>query len=355
MTNQDTLHDCDILIKNKKKYPCISVIVPVYNQSRTGFLVPCLDSLLAQTLKDIEIICIDDSSEDDSLNVLLGYAKKHPSFTVVKMKENSRQGTARNRGIDLARGKYIAFIDSDDMVSSNYFEQLYHVAEETHSEAVEASFQYIDENGNTFGSISKPHENKAHALDHASREHLILSHGMIWSYLFSSSLFKENDIRFPEKIRYEDTPTFIRLVFKIEKIAPCKNALYKYRQNRFSTNATTPNDPLAIKERLISAKMILTNAKNDGVYLKYKDVLDCYFIKVYLVNTLYVVSNSDTFKIDRLKLKQMTTYCTKQIPDALHNPFINKMPLYQRLTTKIAIISPIAYIALRNIFRFTGK
>lgn len=355
MTNNNTLHDCDVLISSKINNPCISVIVPVYNQSKTGFLIPCLNSLLAQTFKDIEIICIDDASEDDSLNVLLNFAKTNHCFTVVKMKENSRQGTARNRGIDLAKGKYIAFIDSDDMVSSNYFEQLYHVAEKTHSDAVEASFQYINEVGDPFGSISKPHESKDHALDHESREYLILSHGMIWSYLFSASLFTETNVRFPEKIRYEDTPTFIRLVFKIKKIAPCKNAIYKYRQNKFSTNATTPNDPLAIKERLISAKMIIANAKTDGIYLKYKDALDCYFIKVYLVNTLYAISNSNTFKIDRLKLKQMATYCTKHIPNALRNPFINKMPLYQRLTIKIAIISPAAYLALRNMLRFIGR
>lgn len=355
MTNNNTLHDCDVLISSKINSPYISVIVPVYNQSRTGFLVPCLDSLLAQTLKNIEIICIDDASEDDSLDILLDFAKKNHCFTVAKMKENSRQGTARNRGIDLVKGKYIAFIDSDDMVSNDYFEQLYYVAEKTHSDAVEASFQYIDEAGDPFGSISKPHESKDHALNHESRERLILSHGMIWSYLFSASLFTESDIRFPEKIRYEDTPTFIRLVFKIKKIAPSNDALYKYRQNRFSTNAITPNNPLAIKERLISAKMILTNAKNDGVYLKYKDALDCYFIRVYLVNTLYVISNSDTFKIDRLGLKKMVAYCAKHIPNALRNPFINKMPLYQRLTIKIAIISPTIYLVLRSILRFVSK
>lgn len=357
MTNQDTLHDCDILIKNKKKYPCISVIVPVYNQSRTGFLVPCLDSLLAQTLKDIEIICIDDSSEDDSLNVLLGYAKKHPSFTVVKMKENSRQGTARNRGIDLARGKYIAFIDSDDMVSSNYFEQLYHVAEETHSEAVEASFQYIDENGNTFGSISKPHENKAHALNHASREHLILSHGMIWSYLFSSSLFKENDIRFPEKIRYEDTPTLIRLFFKINRIASCSKSVYSYRQSESSTMATTPSDPKAIKERLVTAKMILANSKEDGVYPSYQDVLDYYFLKVYLINTLYLISenDSDPETLNDIDFRQLSLYCKNHIPNVIRNPFIRQMSFRQRLSIIIAIRSPNLYLSLRKVISHIGR
>lgn len=348
MTNNNTLHDCDVLISSKINSPYISVIVPVYNQSKTGFLVPCLDSLLAQTLKNIEIICIDDASEDDSLDVLLDFAKKNHCFTVAKMKENSRQGTARNRGIDLAKGKYIAFVDSDDMVSNNYFEQLYYVAEKTHSDAVEASFQYIDENGDSYDSISEPHLESAQTLDHQSKENLILSHGMIWSYLFSASLFKKTNIRFPEKTRYEDTPTFVRLIFKIRQIAPNKEALYKYRLNKFSTNATTPNNLSAIKDRLTTAEMILSDAKTDNEYLNYKDVLDFYFIKVYLVNTLYMISEGNIHPSNSW-IRSLSINAKKYAPNIWNNPYLKKLPLYQKTTTKIAIKFPNLYYKLRKI------
>ena len=347
--NQTSNFDYEILIQNKLGNPLVSVIVPVYNQGKTGFLIPCLNSLISQTFQNIEIICIDDASEDNSLDILLNYARNYDCFTIIEMKENSRQGTARNRGIELAKGKYISFVDSDDLVSNNFYEELYYTAEKNHCDAIEASFQYIDENGTPFGSISKPHKNKMHNLDHQSRERLILSHGMIWSYLYSANLFKENNIRFPEKIRYEDTPTLIRIIFKIAQVAPCQTAIYKYRKNKFSTMAITSSSSVAIKERLAAAKMILDDAETDGIYHIYKDVLDYYFIKVYLINTLYIISESNNSHIlNKKQLKQMSSYCKKRIPNSINNPFIKRLPFYQRLSTIVAILSPRLYLILRK-------
>ena len=85
----------------------MSVIVPVFNNAENGFLASCLESLLSQTLKDIEIIAIDDCSTDASLELLLEYATATPRITVVHMNENKRQGAARNRGIEVAKGRYI--------------------------------------------------------------------------------------------------------------------------------------------------------------------------------------------------------------------------------------------------------
>ena len=105
--------------------PKVSVIVPVFNAA--DYLAPCLDSLIAQTLKDVEIICVDDGSKDDSWQILQQYAKKDARITIIQQK-NKGVGCARNQGIQLARGTYIGFVDADDWVDSDYFEKLYDAA-----------------------------------------------------------------------------------------------------------------------------------------------------------------------------------------------------------------------------------
>lgn len=100
----------------------VSIIVPVYNAEK--YLVRCLDSLVNQTLKEIEIICINDGSIDDSLKILNEYAAKYHNIIVINQK-NQGQSAARNVGIDTAGGEFIAFIDADDWVDLDYFEKLY--------------------------------------------------------------------------------------------------------------------------------------------------------------------------------------------------------------------------------------
>ena len=99
----------------------VSVIVPVYNTEK--YLQKCLDSLINQTLKDIEIICINDGSTDNSENIIRMFAKEDSRIKLINQ-ENKKQGAARNAGMKIATGEYIGFVDSDDYVDLNYFERL---------------------------------------------------------------------------------------------------------------------------------------------------------------------------------------------------------------------------------------
>lgn len=106
--------------------PKISIIIPVYNAEK--YLHECLDSVVSQTFKDIEIICIDDGSADNSYQVLQGYADKDSRFVILQQ-ENKGAGAARNKGIEIAKGEFLAFLDSDDYYADyTVLEKLYNSA-----------------------------------------------------------------------------------------------------------------------------------------------------------------------------------------------------------------------------------
>ena len=113
-------------IKNSK-IPKVSVIIPVYNTER--YLHECLDSVINQTMKEIEIICINDGSTDNSLKILKEYALQDKRIHVINRKTNcGAPGLIKNIGIEHATGEYIGFLDSDDWIDNNYFKELYNIA-----------------------------------------------------------------------------------------------------------------------------------------------------------------------------------------------------------------------------------
>ena len=115
----------------------LSIVVPVYNMSEGNKLRYCLDSLVNQTISDYEIIAVDDASTDNSLEILKEYESKYPwKFKAVQSYENLKQGGARNKGIALARGKWIGFVDSDDWVAHDMYEKLIKKAEATGADVV---------------------------------------------------------------------------------------------------------------------------------------------------------------------------------------------------------------------------
>ena len=113
--------------------PKVSVIVPVYNAEK--FLVRCLDSILGQSLRDIEVICVDDGSPDGSIDILNRYAEQDCRVKVIRQR-NKKQGGARNTGLDAASGEYIGFVDSDDYIDADFYEKLYATASRTGADVV---------------------------------------------------------------------------------------------------------------------------------------------------------------------------------------------------------------------------
>ena len=123
-----------ILVQNKISYtPKVSVIIPVYNVEK--YLRECLDSVVNQTLREIEIICVDDGSTDSSLDILKEYASKDNRITVIGQ-QNLHAGVARNAGLAVARGEYLSFLDSDDFFELNMLAEMYNTAKKDGSDTV---------------------------------------------------------------------------------------------------------------------------------------------------------------------------------------------------------------------------
>lgn len=135
--------DCNFLV---------SIIIPVYNVER--YLVECLDSVLKQTYNNIEVICVDDASTDNSLSILEKYASQDKRLQVIRKEENVGLASARNAGFDIAIGKYVYYLDSDDYIDLNAIELLYSYAEKYNTDCVYFNSRLISE-AETFGKGPK--------------------------------------------------------------------------------------------------------------------------------------------------------------------------------------------------------
>lgn len=119
--------------------PKVSIVIPIYNVER--YLRQCLDSVVNQTLKDIEIICVDDGSTDSSPDIIKEYVDKDPRVKVIT-KPNSGYGNSMNRGFDMAEGEYIGIVESDDYADPDMFEKLYEVASANDLDVVKSGFYF---------------------------------------------------------------------------------------------------------------------------------------------------------------------------------------------------------------------
>ena len=215
----------------------VSVILPVYNVGQ--YLKECLDTVINQTLKEIEIICINDGSTDNSLEILNEYAKKDDRFIVLSQ-ENQGQGVARNKGVELAKGKYIQFVDPDDWIELNMLDNLYNFAEEHNSQIVK--FDYFEYND--YSGKCKQHDFVKEIKDEYNYDlnefpyytWKLLKKGClsnldlhVWTYFYLSSFIKSNDIKFAPNNRGEDHLFADGAIVLSSKIDYLNKYLYFYR------------------------------------------------------------------------------------------------------------------------------
>lgn len=209
--------------------PEVSIIIPVYNSEL--YLEKCLDSLINQTLKDIEIICIDDGSKDDSLKILNKYANKDSRIKILKQK-HKKQGAARNLGIQFATGNYIGFVDSDDWVELNMFEKLYKKAIESESDIVMCNFKAYNENAEFNEVKNFPPQIKYNQL-YKNDEILDIIYQIFVGpvcKLIKKSVIDEKNIYFPENIYFEDFVFYTHLMLEIQSCIFIEEPLYNYLQ-----------------------------------------------------------------------------------------------------------------------------
>lgn len=225
----------------------ISIIVPVYNVE--NYLKKCIESILKQTYKNLEIICVNDGSTDNSQKILEEYAQKDDRIKV-ENKKNGGLSSARNFGLSKAKGSYICFIDSDDYIDVDMIEKMYTTCLNLQCDMTICNyhnigrFELIDSNENTM--VYSNHE----ALEELSKGNI---KSFAWNKMYKRELFK--DIKFPEGKIFEDIYIMHLLISKCQKIAiiPDKLYYYVYRENSLMNNyslKSTIDNYLALKQRL---------------------------------------------------------------------------------------------------------
>jgi glycosyltransferase involved in cell wall biosynthesis len=224
--------------------------VPVFKTER--YLAQCLDSVLGQTLDDIEVICSYTASPDESLNILRKYAENDSRLRIV-YRNDGGLGGARNYGLNFASGKYVFFVDSDDWIVPNALEHLTEIAEQNCVDMVICAIQNFDESKQEFLtgtwcydlSFPKKLNNKTFTYKDLKPEEIISVDAPVtaWNKLYRRAFLEENNLRFPEEIRYEDNPFYYEALLCAACICFTRERCYVYRVNRpGSLQATPAND-----------------------------------------------------------------------------------------------------------------
>lgn len=262
----------------QKNADLISVIVPIYNVQQ--YLPECLDSLLVQTYTNLEILLIDDGSTDESGKICDEYAAKDDRVRVIH-KENGDVSAARNTGLTESKGKYISFVDSDDVVSPLFLEELYDLLQKKDADISACAFE---RSINTIFS-----EKRAETKDwlFSSEEMLVNWHGkfkayetVLWNKLYKAELF--NDLRFADGRRNEDVLLSHRIVEKAKNVAITNKILYLYRVRPNSITTSEVNRKY-IQHNLSAQQERLAYFKEHGYRKAYLQLLKGYVLhKVWL-------------------------------------------------------------------------
>lgn len=252
--------------------PKVSVIVPIYNVEK--YLEKCINSLLRQTLEDIQIILVNDGSKDNSGNIAKEYEKNNKDRVIYVEKENGGLSDARNYGLKYATGKFIAFLDSDDYIEKNAYEEMYNKAIEEDADYVECDFIWEFPN-KTRVDKQYPYKNK--------KEMLSFVRVVAWNKLIKRQLIIDNNLEFPKGLRYEDVEFTYKLIPFINKFAYVDKPFVHYVQREGSI-ANVQNERTA--EIFTVLDNVIEFYKKNNIYEEYRDELEYNYARYLLCSSL---------------------------------------------------------------------
>ena len=281
--------------------PKISIIIPVYNTEK--YLPECLDSVLSQIFQDFEIVCVNDGSTDNSLDILNHYAQKDKRFKIISQ-ENQGLSGARNTGLDKVNGDYIFFLDSDDTIPSHALETMVKIA--------------TDANVPLVASEAKRKNNKSISYNYQIYHHPLADfiqnikiHSSAWNKLYRADILKMH--RFIPGIYFEDWPFLTTLMGQIESYATTKIPCYYYREEGSSITRS------AFTQKKVDS--YLTGIKY--VYDFYKDRPDLALAQKRMNVAVKMMVN----KVYKTKDKDLTHYTLSQLEFLFEKGIIKKYQL----------------------------
>ena len=329
----------------------VSVILPVYGVAQ--YIEKCTQTLLAQTLEDMEFIFVDDHGPDNSIELVQKMIEGHPrkdQFVFLKPEHNLGAGMARNYAIPEAKGEYIAFVDSDDWIEPTMFEELYNEAVRAGGVDIcycQASKDYLD--GQPSEILRNPMVEPGE-LTHEKRSYFLQHYvSLFWTFIYKRELIEKHGIRYPEDRSADDTFFETCNLFLAESAAHVDKPFYHYLIRPGSV--CTTKDSSKYQKRLSTFRKLMTFAKEKGVYAEFKDEVDYIYIKKgYLSSVFNYISNSlepnkDTFKIIYDELLSL-------VPDYKQNPYYKRKT---SLKTLIWMIQHTPNLAIKVISSYAKK
>lgn len=211
--------------------PKVSIIVPVFNAQ--DYLAPCLDSLCNQSMRELEIICVDDGSTDSSPAILKSYAQRDSRIHIVTQ-QNKRQGAARNSGMDVAQGEYIYFMDADDSIDATTCEILYEAAVRHRADIACGSIRKERRQGNRW-AIYFEQEELHTSLEARFNAVNCPPDFYVMHKLIHRATLQKLGLRFAEKVQYEDVMFMAELLHGIERMVTVPGPIYHYIAHKGST------------------------------------------------------------------------------------------------------------------------
>ena len=284
----------------------VSVIVPIYNVEK--YLEKCLDSLVNQTLEDIEIILVNDGSTDNSGQIAKEYVSKYKEKIVYLEKQNGGLSDARNYGLEYAKGDYISFVDSDDYISKNLYSELVRYMEEDY-DMVKFGILTVDlKNNKMIENKSKQFENKTgeEAFDILYKTDKMTE--VAWGYLYKASFWKENNFKFTKDMYHEDFGLIPLVILKAKKVASTNILGYYYVQSDKSiTRNSDEKKKLKMSYDLLKFyDNMIKEIENYDISKKTKENIKIYYTNCILLEVKNISNEAERQKyIKEIKKRKM--------------------------------------------------
>lgn len=326
--------------------PSVSIIMPVYNAGR--FLDQSIGSALGQTCGDFELICFNDASTDNSLEILRRYEQLDPRIRVIDSPVNVKQGAGRNAAIRQATGKYILFLDADDLLVTDAVATCLEAARANDSEIVFFNYATFQASPDNRTDVCRLGADAASLRDDELRLRVATRTSSICASLYARRLFFDNELFFPEKVFYEDNAIALALQLSAANPVMLNRTLYLYRFDNVSTSRA--NNDFRFFDRIPNAVTLLNHTRRLGLHERFAEAIDYVFINQYFVETIFgAIYRFDNVALDRIA--QVRKGIREHLPDYRKNSYYRAQPLRRKLKIETHLRMPRVIKFLSNLNR----